>query len=174
MSSSDRRISTRRALPVGVYLVVDGVRHPGTLRDLSTGGAGFADPVLAVRLDLRAQQRVDLEIPGEAAGEETLRIPGEVAHVAVGLRPRLGIQFTGLPDLLKDKLVTRLGRQAAQSRQAAAGGTATEESEGSLRFVLIEPTRAENRGKALVTTFVLGVFVVLSLLVLLLVASRIG
>ena len=168
MSDRDRRVSLRRPLPVGVYLVVDGVRHPGTLRDLSSGGAGFADPVLAVRLELHPEQRVEIEIPPELEGEEVLRLPGEVAHVAAGLRPRLGIQFRALDSDLLSRLIARLGREVP-GRRSADGDEA-----GDMRFVLIEPSHPVARGRALITTISLGAVVVLVLLLLLALLSRYG
>lgn len=175
MTGSDRRDNTRKPLPVGVYLVVDGVRHPGTLRDLSSGGAGFADPVLAVRLDLVSGKRVEVEIPGDLAGEEALRLPGTVAHVAGGIRPRLGIRFGVLDGDAEARLMARLGRPIEDSSSGHPGDGALDGEEGrDLRFVLVEPTRTGNQGRALLTTFALGAVVVLALLLLLYVVSLFG
>ncbi len=170
MSDDERRGSKRRSLPVGVYLVVDGVRHPGTLRDLSTDGAGFADPVLAVRLDLSARQNVQIEIPGELDGQPPLRLPGEVAHVSAGLRPRLGIRFSELTDEQSRDLNTRLGRAGREIPPDGEPG----EPARDLRFVLVEPTRVETRGRAIATTALLGLVVVMALMILLLALARFG
>jgi hypothetical protein len=169
MSDDERRGSTRKSLPIGVYLVVDGVRHPGTLRDLSADGAGFADPVLAVRLDLTAAQEVQVEIPGELEGQAAMRLPGKVAHVSAGLRPRLGIRFADLDADQARELSTRLGRTTED-----APDTSVAEPTRDLRFVLVEPSRKEEKGRAIVTTALLGVVVVAALLILLFALSRFG
>ncbi len=174
MAEGERRREHREPLPVGVYLIVDGVRHPGTLRDLSMSGAGFSDPVLAVRLNLHQGQNVVLEIPPDTPGPPPLRLPGEVAHVSSGLRPRLGIRFEPLePETLR-RLNERMGRKApgapagsSDLQPARARGSVDPDLEDrrsaaearEFRFVLIEPTKRERGNSTLIFALVIGAIV---------------
>lgn len=201
MGDGERRIASREPLPVGVYVVVDGVRHPGTLRDLSTSGAGFSDPVLAVRLNLEAHQKLFLEIPPENPGPDPLRLPGEVAHVSAGLRPRLGIQFDALDQATLERLHRRLGRKVAPASTARSRGSydpdsrpsrgsydpdsrrsrgsydpdmrQPEEERPQFRYVLIEPAKNENKSYAVVTAVVIGIVVIAGFLGMLIALSKI-
>ncbi len=201
MGEGERRIASREPLPVGVYVVVDGVRHPGTLRDLSTSGAGFSDPVLAVRLNLEAHQKLVLEIPPETPGPEPLRLPGEVAHVSAGLRPRLGIQFDALDQPTLERLHRRLGRRAAPAAKPTSSRSYDPDtrpskasydpdarrSRGSydpdlqqagderpqFRYVLIEPAKNENKSYAVLTAVIIGAIVVAGFLGMLVALSKI-
>jgi hypothetical protein len=177
MSEGERRREHREPLPIGVYLIVDGVRHPGTLRDLSMSGAGFSDPVLAVRLNLHQAQTVVLEIPPDSPGPPPLRVPGEVAHVSSGLRPRLGIRFEALdPEILRS-INERMGRKAPAAPEASHTGDlkpamrrgsvdpdledkrAQAESR-EFRFVLIEPTKRERGNSTMIWALIIGALVV--------------
>lgn len=175
MSEGERRREHREPLPVGVYLIVDGVRHPGTLRDLSMSGAGFNDPVLAVRLNLHQAQDVVLEIPPDSPGPPPLRLPGEVAHVSSGLRPRLGIRFEPLEQGTLRRLNERMGRKApgAPASSSDLHPAATRRSldpdleekravakEREFRFVLIEPTKRERGNNTLIWALLVGAIVV--------------
>ena len=95
--------------------------------------------------------------------------------MAGGIRPRLGIRFEELGGASEDRLLARLGRQTAPPDGGDSAGVSTDAAaDRDLRFVLVEPTRAENRGRALVTIFALGTIVVLALLLLLYLVSWIG
>ncbi len=175
MQDTDRRVSTRKPLPIAVYLVVDGIRHPGTLRDLSMAGAGFSDPVLAVRLSLKPEQEALLEIPPDSGDDEALRLPGRVMHATGGLRPRLGLKFEPMERDKARRLIERLGRASAAT--VASAPKATEagptSSAAELNFVLIEPREGEKKGRAYLTTLLLGAVIIALFLFMLLMLSRI-
>jgi len=176
MAEGERRREHREPLPIGIYVIVDGVRHPGTLRDLSMSGAGFSDPVLAVRLNLHQGQKVVLEIPPDSPGPPPLRLPGEVAHVSSGLRPRLGIRFEPLePETLR-RLNERMGRKPAPgpserpsdlqpaSPRASVDPELEEKRAAAeareFRFVLIEPAKRERENTTIIWAVVIGLIVI--------------
>ena len=74
-------------------------------------------------------------------GDEVLRLPGQVAHVSAGLRPRLGIRFEPLEQGTLSSLIHRLGRRA----ELTASGGWQADGERDLRFVLLEPGKADRR-----------------------------
>jgi hypothetical protein len=176
MQDTDRRVSTRKPLPIAVYLVVDGIRHPGTLRDLSMAGAGFSDPVLAVRLALKQEQEAILEIPPDSGDDQPLRLPGRVVHAVGGLRPRLGLKFDTMESEKARRLIERLGRATAASQPTSSGkpaATATTSGAAELNFVLIEPREGEKKERAYVTTLLVAAVIIALFLFLLLMLSRI-
>lgn len=172
MQDTDRRISTRKPLRIGVTLVVDGLRTPGTLRDLSMAGAGFSDPVLTVQLNLDIGQLVILEIPGESREEKAMRLPGEVVHAKIGLSPRMGIRFRSMEPELSQRLLERLGR-VNPGTSPSGEARQTNAPHKKLDFVLIEPRKDERKGRAVLTMAVLGAIIIASFVYLLLQLSNI-
>jgi len=174
MDGNDRRVSTRKPLPISVYLIVDGVRHPGQLRDLSMAGAGFSDPVLAVRLKLELEQDVILEIPADDASEEVLRLPGVVAHSSSGLRPRLGIKFQQMAPEIASRLVLRLGRASAGSESRTSGvRSSVRDSGAELHFVAVESGHKESKTLARFSSVLIGAVVIGLFILMLVLLSRI-
>jgi len=174
MDSTDRRVSTRKPLPISVYLIVDGVRHPGQLRDLSMAGAGFSDPVLAVRLKLELEQDVILEIPKDGTESAELRLPGVVAHSSGGLRPRLGIRFQPMAPEIASRLVQRLGRRPPSSDGGRTSGERSNvrESGAELSFVAVESGHKERKGLTTFASFAIGTVVVVLFILLLVFLSK--
>lgn len=175
MDSTDRRVSTRKPLPISVYLIVDGVRHPGQLRDLSMAGAGFSDPVLAVRLKLELGQDAVLEIPPADSQDAVLRLPGVVAHSSSGLRPRLGIKFQRMAPEIATRLVQRLGRVQHSSSGSRDSGVRrpVRESGAELSFVAVESGRKETKTLATLSSVLIGSVVIVLFILMLLLLSRI-
>lgn len=173
--NKDRRVSTRKPLPVDVTVICDGIRHPGTLRDLSMAGAGFSDPVLAVRLVAQPGQEIVLEIPPDEVDDSPIRLPGEVVHNSSGLRPRLGIKFGPLDVALARRLVERLGR-AGHTRAAAAStlsdAGSARVSAAEMNMVLIEPNPDERKGRAVLTSLVVGGVIIVAFILMLVFLSR--
>ncbi len=173
--NKDRRVSTRKPLPVDVTVICDGVRHPGTLRDLSMAGAGFSDPVLAVRLVAEPGQSVVLEIPPDGVDDAPIRLPGEVVHTSSGLRPRLGIKFESLDAVISRRLVERLGRAGhAQTVAASSGGarTSARSSAAEMNMVLIQPNPDEKKGRAVLTSLALGGVIIAAFILMLVFLSK--
>ncbi len=172
---SDRRVSTRKPLPISVYVIADGVRHPGTLRDLSMAGAGFSDPVLAVRLEVEQAQDVVLEIPPDEADDAPIRLPGVVVHSSTGLRPRLGIQFGPLDSPLSRRLIERLGRAGharVEEQMRKVSGPSGRQTAAEMNMVLIEPNPDEKKGRAVLTSLLVGALIVAAFLLMLIFLSK--
>ena len=174
MDDTDRRVSTRKPLPISVYLIVDGVRHPGQLRDLSMAGAGFSDPVLAVRLKLDLGQDAILEIPPGDPQDTVLRLPGVVAHSSSGLRPRLGIKFQRMAPEIASRLVERLGR-ANQPAEPTAPDVHSPVRDGAaeLHFVAVESGHKESKTLATLSSLLIGGVVIVLFILMLMLLSRI-
>jgi hypothetical protein len=173
---NDRRVSTRKPLPISVYVIADGVRHPGTMRDLSMAGAGFSDPVLAVRLEIEEAQDVVLEIPPDEEDDAPIRLPGVVVHSSGGLRPRLGIKFGPLDAALSRRLIERLGRAGharAQTQMKTGGGSSGQQTASEMNMVLIEPNPDEKKGRAVLTSLLVGTVIVAAFILTLVLLSKI-
>lgn len=172
---SDRRVSTRKPLPISVYVIADGVRHPGTLRDLSMAGAGFSDPVLAVRLEVEQGQDVVLEIPRDEVDDAPIRLPGVVVHSSSGLRPRLGIKFGPLDEPLSRRLIERLGRAGharVEAQMRSGSGITGRQTAAELNMVLIEPNPDEKKGRAMLTSLLVGSVIVAAFILMLVFLSK--
>jgi hypothetical protein len=172
---NDRRVSTRKPLPISVYVIADGVRHPGTMRDLSMAGAGFSDPVLAVRLEVEQAQDVVLEIPPDDVDDAPIRLPGVVVHASSGQRPRIGIKFGPLDPPLSRRLIERLGRAGHARPEAqirAQNRGAGRQTAAELNMVLIEPNPDEKKGRAVLTSLMVGGLIIAAFLLMLIFLSK--